>query len=172
MRASFAAAVGMTVCLSSLATAAPGPAPQSAPVTVGSFVRQVAAAVDGETRTLDQARDTLLRLGLKLQFDPAAPLTEAFVAGLAADLGVAVQPSQAPATQITPARASAMAGLLALSANRSHGGGDPLPTECLSSVNRGNCVNCCKATGAAATDCAHFCHANVPTPPSSPEPQP
>ena len=172
MRALFAVAVGMTACLSSLTMAAPGAVQQGAPVTVGGFVRQVAAAVDGEPRSLDQARVTLLRLGSKLQFDPAAPLTEAFVASLAADLGVAVQPSQMPATQVTPARSTAMAGLLALAAERRHTTGDPLPVECLSSDNRGVCVNCCKATGAAASDCSHFCHSNVPPVPSNPEPQP
>ena len=172
MKASLSIAVGMTACFASLAVAAPSPVRQSGPATVGGFVRQVAAAVDGEPRTLEQARGTLVRLGSSLRFEPTAPLTEAFVASLAADLGVAIQPSQTPSTQITPARSATIAGMLAMATDRHRSDGDPLPVECLSSQNRGSCVNCCKATGAEASACAHFCHANVPPSPSDPEPQP
>ena len=49
---------------------------------------------------------------------------------------------------------------------------DGLPTSCLSSTNRGACVNCCKEAGAAANQCAHFCQSNVSPPVSDPEPQP
>jgi len=172
MRSSFLTAAGMTACLASLAVAAPDSARPNAPATVGTFVRQVAAAVAGEPRTLDEARSTLLQLGSNQAFDPAAPLTEGFVAALAADLGVAIQTSRTPSNQITPAHAIALAGVLGLSAERKTTSGDPLPTQCLSSQNRGVCVNCCKATGATASDCAHFCHSNVPPPTSTPEPQP
>jgi hypothetical protein len=139
---------------------------------VGGFVCQVAAAVDGEPRTLELARATLQHLGSNLRFDPSAPLTEAFVARLAADLGVSIQPSQMPATEVTPGRSTAIAGLLALAAERRHTDGDPLPAECLISANRGVCVNCCKETGSTASDCAHFCQSNVPPSPSDPEPRP
>jgi hypothetical protein len=172
MRLSLAIAVGMTACLASLAVADPSPVRQTGPTTVGGFVRQVAAAVDGEPRTLEQARVTLLHLGSNLQFDPSAPLTEAFVARLAADMGVSIQPSQMPSTEVSTGRSTAIAGLLALAAERRSTDGDPLPVECLTSANRGVCVNCCKATGAASSDCAHFCHSNVPPSPSNPEPQP
>jgi hypothetical protein len=172
MRASLSIAVGMTACLASLAVADPSPVRQTGPATVGGFVLQVAAAVDGEPRTLQQARVTLLHFGSNLQFDPSAPLTEAFVARLAADLGVSIQPSQIPSTQVSQGRSTAIAGLMALAAERRNTDGDPLPVECLSSTNRGVCVNCCKGTGATASDCAHFCHSNVPPSPSNPEPQP
>ena len=171
MRVSLSIAAGVTACIASLAMAAPNPV-QSAPATVGGFVRQVAAAADGEPRTLEQARVTLVRLGSNVRFDPTAPLTEAFVASLAASLGVPIEPSRMPASQISPARSTAIAGLLALAAERRHTSGDPLPTQCLSSDNRGACVNCCKDTGAAASDCSHFCQANSPPPVSDPEPQP
>ena len=168
--------IGIALCVATLAqagTRANDPRTPAAPATVGAFIMQVATAVEGEPRTLEAAQATLHRLGAKGAFDPSAQLTEAFVVRLAAELGVAMIPTSNPGAPVSAVRSAAVAGHLgAIFEGRPVFSTDSLPNACLSSANRGECVNCCKDSGAAANACAHFCQNNVPPGPSDVEPQP
>lgn len=164
--------MGIALCLATLAQAAPG-GPSPAATTVGQFIAQLAAAVEGEPQTVSSAQATLRRLGSKGEIDPSAALTEGFVTRLAADLGVAMVPGSNPSTPVSSVRSTAIAGHLAATLEaRPVFTDDGLPNECLSSANRGTCVNCCKDAGGQANQCAHFCHSNVPPRPSDEQPQP
>jgi hypothetical protein len=168
--------IGIALCVATLAQAGTrvnDPRTPAAPATVGAFIMQVATAVEGEPRTLDAAQATLRRLGAHGAFDPSTQLTEAFVVRLAADLGVAMTPTSNPGAPVSTVRSAAVAGHLgAIFEGRPPFVTDALPTACLTSVNRGACVNCCKETGAPANACAHFCQSNVPPGPSDVEPNP
>ncbi|HEV8200247.1 MAG TPA: hypothetical protein VGS03_09515 [Candidatus Polarisedimenticolia bacterium] len=163
--------LGIALCVASLAQAAPGKAQQAE--TVGQFIANLAAAVTGEPQTLRSAQDTMRRLGSTGDFNASAALTEGFVARMANELGVNMTPGANASTPVSPARSTAIVGRLAayLEAKPIYMT-DGLPTQCLSSSNRGECVNCCKETGAPANQCAHFCVSNIPSPPSEDEPQP
>jgi hypothetical protein len=166
--------MGIALCVATLAQAAPaGSASQQQAATVGQFIANLAAAVTGEPQTMRSAQDTLRRLGSSGDFNPSAALTEGFVTRMAADLGVSVTPGSDPSTPVSAVRSNAIVGRLAafLEAKPVYTT-DGLPTSCLSSTNRGACVNCCKEAGAAANQCAHFCQSNVSPPVSDPEPQP
>jgi hypothetical protein len=166
--------LGIALCVATLAQAAPaGSASQQQAATVGQFIANLAAAVTGEPQTLRSAQDTLRRLGSSGDFNPSAALTEGFVTRMATELGVSVTPGSEPSTTVSAARSNAIVGRLAafLEAKPVYTT-DGLPTGCLSSENRGSCVNCCKEAGAPANQCAHFCQSNVPPPPSDGEPQP
>jgi len=165
--------LGIALCVASLAQAAPGGPKTQQAETVGQFIANLAAAVTGEPQTIRAAQDTLRRLGSTGQFDPSAALTEGFVARMASDLGVNMAPGSNASTPVSPARSTAIVGRLAafLEAKPVYTT-DGLPNSCLSSSNRGECVNCCKDAGGQANQCAHFCHSNVPPPPSDGEPQP
>jgi hypothetical protein len=165
--------LGIALCVASLAQAAPGGPNTQQAETVGQFIANLAAAVTGEPQTIRSAQDTLRRLGSTGDFNASAALTEGFVARMASDLGVNVAAGADVSTPVSPARSKAIVGRLAayIEAKPVYTT-DGLPTQCLSSSNRGECVNCCKSTGAAANQCAHFCVANIPAPPSEEEPQP
>jgi hypothetical protein len=166
--------LGIALCLATLAQAAPGGnASQQQAATVGQFIANLAAAVTGEPQTIRSAQEALRRLGSSGDFNPSAALTEGFVTRMAADLGVSVIPGSDPSAPVSPARSNAIVGRMAsyLEAKPVFTG-DGLPTACLSSANRGACVNCCKEAGAETNQCAHFCQSNVPPPPSEGEPQP
>jgi hypothetical protein len=165
--------LGIALCVASLAQAAPAGNASQGAATVGQFITVLATAVSGEPQTIRSAQDTLRRLGSTGEFDPSAALTETFVTRLAADLGVDVTPGPNGSAPVSAVRSTAIAGRLAIAIEaRPLYTDDGLPAACLTSVNRGECVNCCKDSGAAANLCSHFCHSNVPTPPSDPEPQP
>ena len=173
MRRTTTALLGIALSVASLAQAASrGNSTPAAPNTVGAFMMQVAAAVDGEPRTLEAARSTLRRLGATGAFDASATLTEGVVARLVTDLGVPMTPTANPAAPVSAVRSAAVASHLGDVLEARLFDTDALPTACLSSVNRGTCVNCCKDSGAAASACAHFCQANVPPTPSDEEPNP
>lgn len=165
--------MGIALCIATLTQAAPaGNTPQGA-ATVGQFIAQLSAAVSGEPQTIRSAQATLSRLGATGEFDPSATLTEAFVVRLAADLGISVTAGSNGSAPVSAARSAAIAGRLATSLEaRPVFTEDGLPAACLSSANRGQCVNCCKNAGADANQCAHFCHSNAPPPVSDPEPSP
>jgi hypothetical protein len=165
--------MGIALCVATLAQAAPIGKATPAASTVGEFIAQLGSALKGEPQTFRSAQDTLRRLGSTGEFDPSAALTEGFVTRLAADLGVPVTPGSGSSTPVSSVRSVAIVGRLATALEaRPHFGDEGLPTACLSSENRGVCVNCCKETGAAANECAHFCHLNVTPPPSDDEPNP
>ena len=140
--------------------------------TVGDFLARVAVLASQQQRgeSSDAARVFELTAGL----DRSEPLTYGGISRIAADLGVSVTPHAVPTAPVSAERASTIAGLLASSF--AVGGvatpGEP-PNECLSSDNRGVCVDCCKAaTGLTGQYCGRFCHANVSPPPSPGEPAP
>lgn len=176
MRKTTMSLVGIALFVATLAQAGTrvnDPRTPAAPATVGAFIMQVATAVDGQPRTLEAAQATLRRIGAHGAFDPSAQLTEAFVVRLAAELGVAMAPTSNPGAPVSTVRSAAVAGHLgAIFEGRPMFSTDSLPSACLSSTNRGECVNCCKDSGAAANACAHFCLNNVPPGPSDVEPQP
>jgi len=165
--------MGIALCVATLAQAAPGGNATPAATTVGLFVTQLAAAVEGEPQTFRSAQATLRRLGATGDFNASAVLTEGFVTRMAGDLGINVTPGTSPAATVSAVRSTAIAGRLATYLEaRPNFNTEGLPTACLSSENRGACVNCCKETGASANACAHFCQSNVPPPPSDGEPTP
>ncbi|HET8947358.1 MAG TPA: hypothetical protein VFQ07_10275 [Candidatus Polarisedimenticolia bacterium] len=165
--------MGIALCVATLAQAAPGGPHTQQAATVGQFIATLASAVTGEPQTIRAAQDTLRRLGSTGEFDPSAALTEGFVTRMAAELGVSLTPGSNASTPVSAVRSTAIVGRLAAALEaKPVFSTDGLPTACLSSSNRGECVNCCKETGAAANECAHFCHSNVPPPPSDNEPEP
>lgn len=172
MKRMTASLIGIALCTATLAQAATRGNEPRTPTTVGTFMVQVATAIDGQPRTLDAARETLRRLGAGGAFDASATLTEGVVARLVADLGVAMGQTGNPAAPVSAVRSAAVASHLGAVLEGRGIFTDQLPTACLSSANRGACVNCCKEAGAAANLCAHFCHANVPPPVSDEEPNP
>ena len=172
MRRTTTSLIGIAICVATLAQAATRGNEPRTPTTVGTFLVQVATAIDGEPRTLDAARQTLRRLGANGAFDASATLTEGVVARLVADLGVAMGPGSDPGAPVSAVRSAAVAGHLGAVLEGRGLFTDQLPSACLSSINRGFCVNCCKETGATASQCAHFCHANVPPVVSDEEPNP
>jgi hypothetical protein len=165
--------MGIALCVATLAQAAPGGKATPAASTVGEFIAQLGSAIQGEPQTFHSAQATLRRLGATGEFDPSAALTEGFVTRFAADLGVNTTPGSNPSAPVSAVRSTAIAGRLATALEaRPNFGTEGLPTACLNSANRGACVNCCKETGATASQCAHFCHSNVPPSPSDGEPNP
>lgn len=172
MRRMTASLIGIALCTATLAQAATRGSEPRTPATVGTFMVQVATAIDGQPRTFDAARETLRRLGVGGAFDASATLTEDVVARLVADLGVAMSRTGNPSAPVSAVRSAAVASHLGSVLEARGIFTDELPTACLSSENRGACVNCCKETGVAASQCAHFCHANVPPPVSEEEPNP
>jgi hypothetical protein len=165
--------MGIALCVASLAQAAPVGSHSQQAETVGQFIANLAAAVTGEPQTIHSAQDTLRQLGSTGDFDPSAALTEGFVTSMAADLGVNLTPGSNLSTPVSAVRSNAIiARLAAVLEARPVFTYDGLPGACLSSSNRGECVNCCKSARGAANECAHFCHANVAPPPSEGEPNP
>jgi hypothetical protein len=80
-----------------------------------------------------------------------------------------------PMSPVSAEGASAIAGVIAMgyAAHGAAGSVEDPPNQCLSSENRGSCVDCCKAAaGASGQYCGRFCHANVAPPPSPGEPTP
>lgn len=147
-----------------------------APATVAQFINSLAIKagpqpVDAKTSKAATAKPAAAWDGL----DSSAPLTYATVSRIAHDLGVQVTPPANPDAVVSSAQAGAIASLI----TAARGGAsvslpaDEVPNQCLTSDNRGKCVDCCKsASGEDGQFCGRFCHANVAPPPSPGEPQP
>jgi len=143
-------------------------------VTVGQFASRVVAAIGQDAGDIEAVKRSLRAMGLVTEFDAAAPLTAGMAARIAGELGVRVAPTPTPAAPLSTGQAVALAGHIAgVVVDKAAAGLTETPDQCLSSDNRGACVACCKeATGLTGQFCGHFCHANVPPPPSPEEPQP
>lgn len=169
----------MLVLCAGVAVAALAAPPAAAPTgkaTVGEFALKVATALGYDAADAKAAVTTLQGRGLSFSADLSSTLTEGEAARIMSDLGMAVVAPANPGATVSMARAGSLVASLPRSAgveSVSTSGGDPNPTQCLSSVNRGACNNCCKeATGLGGQFCGRYCHANVPPPPSDSEPQP
>jgi len=142
--------------------------------SVGDFLARLAVLTGQQQRERRGHADATQVFALTADLDRSAPLTYGAISRIAADLGVAVTPPAVPAAPVSAERASAIAGLIATSYTM---GGvvtpGENPSQCLTSDNRGTCVDCCKAaTGLTGQYCGRFCHANVSPPPSPGEPEP
>ena len=157
--------------------AAPLVAAPSAPetrTTVGKFATDLVVALGREAHDMDAVRAAFKSLGAPSTFDPSATLTDGMASRMASDLGIVVAAPRNPEAAVSPARASALvASISSMHVEKSGISADEGPTQCLSSENRGACVNCCKeASGLGGQFCGHYCHANVPPPVSPEEPVP
>jgi hypothetical protein len=156
-----------------------GTSAKAAKTTVGDFAVQVSTALGDATPDAQKAAAALRSRGVNLSANLGATLTEGEAARILADLGVSVAAPADPSTPVSTVKAAVLAGMMT-NATGVRRQADSLPTQCLSSVDRGTCVDCCKAATAcgpppAAFDCnvcAKFCHNNVRPIPSDPEPTP
>jgi hypothetical protein len=139
----------------------------------------VATALGDATPDAQKAAAALRSRGVNLSANLGATLTEGEATRILADLGVSVAAPADPATPVSTVKAAVLAGMMT-NATGARTAADPLPNSCLSSKNRGNCQDCCKAATLcgpppAAFDCnkcAQFCKNNVPPIASDPEPTP
>lgn len=163
----------MAVALGLLATA-PGRAADRATdrVTVGQFTNQIVAIIGENPHGAENVRVTLRALGIGADIDANAPLTAGVAALVAEVLRVKVAPPSSPAALMTPGQATSLAGHIGSAYVGATEGSVEPPVQCLTSLNRGQCNDCCKeATGLTGQYCGRFCHMNVATP-SPDEPQP
>ena len=147
-----------------------------APATVAQFLSRLAVQVKVQPSRTTESKAGAVKPAT-VQFDSSlnVPLTYDAVSRIAADLGVAIAPPANPGAVVSQAQAGAIASLIM--ASRAGASvevpADDVPNQCLTSSNRGSCVDCCKeATGLGGQFCGRFCHANVPPPVSPGEPQP
>jgi hypothetical protein len=156
------------LCVSGALAAANKSATSKMSVTVGEFATQVARALGQEVAGQKEAVESLRGMGVNLGADLGAPLNEAAVARMAADLGIVMAPPADPEGTVSAAKSGQIAAAFGAAHLESKpiGSQAPPPTQCLSSANRGACVNCCKTAGLGGQYCGHFCHANVAPPPS------
>ena len=168
--------LGLALCAGLAATvlAAPGAPATAAKATVGEFAVRLATALGYDAPDAKAAAGALNRRGVTLAADLSATLTEGDAARVMSDLGIAMVTPANPGAPVSAARAgSLVASVPASMSIEGIAPEDEGPTQCLSSVDRGTCVNCCKsATGLTGKFCGHYCHANVAPPPSDGEPQP
>jgi hypothetical protein len=166
------------------AYAAPGTSTAAGKATVGEFAVKVAVAL-GYTPVDSKAASVALKgRGVNLPADMSATLTEGDAARIMADLGMAVTKPTKPGAPVSTAKAGFLAGMIETTAlDGPTIESVELPQECLHSVDRGTCVNCCKnivgqlpdegqGTRDAGKECGRFCQDNVATPPSPEEPTP
>jgi opacity protein-like surface antigen len=162
--------------------AAPAKPTASAKATVGDFAVKVAVALGYSVSDQTKAADALRTRGVNVAADLNAPLTEGMAAGILGDLGVNVNASANPDSQMSAIKAGTLAGTLAQTLASGASPAD-LPDQCLHSADRGTCVDCCitavgplpdpgGGTRTAGKECSKFCKANVPPPPSPGEPTP
>ena len=147
-----------------------------APATVAQFIKSL--AIDPRLQPFDSKTSkgaTTKPAAAWAGLDLSAPLTYGTACRIAADLGVQVAPPANPDAVVS----SAKAGVIARQISAARGGAgvalpaDDIPSQCLTSDNRGKCVDCCKAAlGEGGQFCGRFCQANVPPPTSPGEPQP
>lgn len=156
------------------AFAAPGAPVAAGKATVGEFAVKVATALGYDATDAKSAASALKGRGVTFAADLSATLTEGEAARIMSDLGVAVVAPVNPGAAVNAGRVGSLVAAIPPSASvEGISPADEGPTECLSSVDRGTCVNCCKAaTGLTGKFCGHYCHANVPPPPSPEEPTP
>ncbi len=160
--------------------AAPSTPAKAKGVTVGDFAVKVAAALQYDASTPQVAAGALERRGINLAADLSAPMTQGEAARVLADLGIGAIAPKNSSDPVTAQQAGTLAGLISTMSVSSTADGPALPDQCLHSVDRGTCVECCKVQTQcgpppAAFDCnrcAKFCHNNVPPPPSPGEPTP
>jgi hypothetical protein len=156
------------------AFAAPVTPASAGKATVGEFALKVADAIGLDPVDATAAVGAMQRRGVWFSADLSATLTEGEAARVLSDLGVAVVAPANPGAAVSPARAGSLLAVIPLSASRDGAAtADEGPTQCLTSVDRGTCVNCCKdATGLTGKFCGHYCHNNVAPPISPGEPTP
>jgi len=171
---------GLTVA----AYAVPGMSANAGKATVGEFAVKVAIALGYATPDSKAAAEALKGRGVNLMADMSATLTEGEAARIMADLGMSVAAPTNPGAAVSASKAGFLAGTIGSVSLESIGPADvELPAECLNSVDRGTCVNCCKAAVGplpngqgnprdAGRECSKFCKANVPPSPSPEEPAP
>ena len=155
--------------------AAPDAGAPKGNATVGEFVTKGAQASGHEVTTPKAAVEALRGRGVSLAVDLSSPLTSATVARIAADLGVRIVQSATPEAVVSQGLAGQLATALGAAMDSQVVGAPPEnpPSHCLTSVERGTCVNCCKdASGLTGKFCGRYCHANVPPPISPEEPMP
>lgn len=162
--------------------AAPMTPAKSSNVTVGDFAVKVAVALGYSAPDQSAAVNTLRARGVTLG-NLASPLTEGDAARIMGDLGMSVVAPKDPSTQLSDTKAGLLAGTISTLAASAFSTADALPEQCLHSVDRGTCVDCCIAavgplpdpgggTRTAGKECSKFCAANVPPPISPGEPTP
>jgi hypothetical protein len=157
------------------AFAAPGAPAPVGKETVGEFALKVADALGLDPKDATAAVGALKQRGVTFAADLSATLTEGEAVRVLSDLGMTVVAPVNPGAAVSSVRATSMVAAIPPSANleRSLPSEDEGPTQCLTSADRGTCVNCCKdASGLTGKFCGRFCHANVPPPVSPGEPQP
>lgn len=160
--------------------AAPSTPAKAKGVTVGDFAIKVAAVLQYDASTAQAAASALEHRGITLASDLSTPMTQGEAARVLADFGINTVAPKNSSDPVTAQQAGTLAGLISTMSVSSTADGPPLPDQCLHSVDRGTCVDCCKAATScgpppAAFDCnkcAKFCHNNVPPPPSPGEPTP
>ena len=188
--------LALSAALAIAAFAAPGNGKQPAqPITVGEFAVMISQAIGAPATSPQTAVANLQARGLNTPLDLSARLTERQVISMFHDLGVVNIRSSNPADRVSNERAESILGTINLNSIAAFPNPPPpeeLPTQCLSSFNRGTCVECCKAAigsvpnpepnpddpdGDLTIDpgriCAKFCKAVLPPGQSSPsEPMP
>ena len=173
--------LALSAALVAAAYAAPAAPAKTGKTTVGEFAVRIATAAGTEQPVASKAADALRARGVDLSADLSATLTEGTVARIMADLGMKVSAPANPNTPVSEAKAGYLAGVIgtqALGASITMEVG--LPNQCLTSKNRGQCVECCKAaTGCGpapapfdCNTCSKFCKNNDPGGPSEEEPAP
>src|SRR5260221_3682940 len=157
--------------------AAPTTPGKSSKVTVGDFAVKVAVALGYSVPDQGKAAETLRARGVSVSADLSAPLTEGQAARIMGDLGVTVTTPKDPGSELSAVKAGSLAASLSTLLASGFSTATDLPNQCLHSVDRGTCVDCCIAavgplpdpgggTRTAGKECSKFCAANVPPPPS------
>jgi len=176
--------LGLCAGLTMAAFAAPGTPVSAGKATVGEFAVKVATALGYTAPDTQAAVAALKGRGIRMVSDPSATLTEGEAARIMSDLGMAVAKPSNPGAPVSSSKAGFLAGAINVATVQSVSTeATELPEQCLHSVDRGTCVNCCKdivgqlpdsghGTRDAGKECGHFCHANVPPPVSPEEPTP
>ena len=156
------------------AFAAPGESPAQGRATVGEFALKVAGTLGCDAADTAGAVKAFNVRGIWFAGDLSATLTEGEAARIMTDLGIAVLSPANPGAAVSPARVgSILASIPRTTVLDGMSSEDEGPTQCLTSEDRGTCVNCCKdATGLTGKFCGQYCHANVAPPASDAEPQP
>ena|SRR5437867_3315698 len=153
---------------------------QKSTITVGDFAVKVTRAIGQPVTDKSAAVQSLRNLGVTIG-EANAGLTEGVAAKILADLGLHVSTSS-PSSAVTAGKADQLATMIGLASAAVAPADFELPKQCLSSFNRGLCVDCCKiAAGCTnlqaqcefSTPCAKFCKDVLPpghVSPSDPEP--
>lgn len=132
----------------------------TAPLTVGDFAVMLAKTT-GNGRALEAkgATDTLLNAGVPLG-NPRAVLSEEKLTEILGFYGVKATTSS-PGQSVSRARAETALLLVGGSFASAASTVGPTPSttmdDCLVNANHGQCTNCCKDLGVAASTCAKFC---------------